>query len=657
MKINLNYSKKYQVICYAAEELKTYLNKSSLNLTFTHQTDSMDTANQYTIQLLFQSDLTDYHMPPVSNPYLDDQYKIHLDQNGGYIIGTNPRSILLGVYAYLYQLGYRFLYMNKQYDYIPPLESVKDLYIDHSHTASLRHRGVCIEGANSIENIQNFIEWLPKIGMNSFFVQFRIPYTFMARWYEHERNPYISKEEFNMDIAVKYSDIIDQELIKRSLLHHRVGHGWTSEIIGYPSLGWMNTDYQISEDKKEFLAQINGKREFFHGIPMNTNLCYANPDVIQDFVDEVIHYSLEHPDADYLHVWLADEYNNICECKECIKSTPSDQYIAILNQIDEKMNELGLSTHIVFLLYQELLWTPQEAKLNNPQRFTLMFAPISRTFEESYQLLDTYDKPPKYERNQIQLPTDLHENIAFLKEWQNIFHGDSFVYDYPMGRAHYGDLGYTKIAQIIYHDIIQLPKINMQGYISCQELRVGLPNAFPNYVMGYTLLDNTISLDELKTDYFKHLYGIDYKRVLDYLDTLSSLSNTDYYNGKGPRESKTNFKHFTKALDVINNFRSVITSNIEQYSRDSFKAITVAKENHKQLLYFWNLLFYHNEYCSKLLKSLMALTTQDTIGATQYWDEFHTFICNNETIYQEALDVYRITEVSTKYTGFTAKNN
>lgn len=53
-------------------------------------------------------------------------------------------------------------------------------------TASLRHRGVCIEGADSLENILDFIDWLPKMGYNSFFLQFKLPYTFMARWYHHE---------------------------------------------------------------------------------------------------------------------------------------------------------------------------------------------------------------------------------------------------------------------------------------------------------------------------------------------------------------------------------------------------------------------------------------------------------------------------------------
>ena len=83
------------------------------------------------------------------------------------------------------------------------------------------------------------------------------------------------------------------------------------------------------------------------------------------------------------------------------------------------------------------------------------------------------------------------ENLAFLRGWQRLFHGDSFVYDYPLGRAHYGDFGYVHIARVISSDIKQLHKMGLDGYISCQELRVSSPNALPNYVMGYTLFDES----------------------------------------------------------------------------------------------------------------------------------------------------------------------
>ena len=37
------------------------------------------------------------------------------------------------------------------------------------------------------------------------------------------------------------------------------------------------------------------------------------------------------------------------------------------------------------------------------------------------------------------------------------------------------------------------------------------------------------------------------------------------------------------------------------------------------------------------------------------WEAFHTYICENESRYQDVLDVYRIGEVAGKYTGFSTE--
>src|SRR5699024_11067368 len=170
-----------------------------------------------------------------------------------------------------------------------------------------------------------------------------------------------------------------------------------------------------------------------------TNLCFHNGDAVEAFADLVVKYAKTNPTVDYLHVWLADEYNNVCECEGCQQTTPSDQYVSLLNEIDRRLSMEGLDTRVVFLLYQELLWPPLKERLRNPDRFVLMLAPISRTFEASYDLTGPEASMPPYERNRIVLPTNLQENLAFLRGWQQLFQGDSFVYDYPLGRAHYGD--------------------------------------------------------------------------------------------------------------------------------------------------------------------------------------------------------------------------
>ncbi len=644
MNINLIIDSNETTLLYAAVELRSYLSLLDLGLSFSMNAPTA----QYHINFKVNPDLTAYGLPKVSNPQLDDQYYINISADQGYIIGSNTRSVLLGVYRYLHLIGFRFLYPDKNYDFIPSLSTIEQLYVNYHATADERHRGICIEGANSIKNILDFIEWMPKIGYNSFFIQFRIPYTFMARWYHHELNPFLADESFDESTLQQYSDLIDDALTTRSLLHHRVGHGWTSEAIGYPSLGWMSADTDIQDNIQPLLAKINGKRELFQGVPMNTNLCYANSEVIERFTESVVAYAKEHTEIDYLHIWIADEPNNICECDECIKTTPADQYVSILNIIDEKLSRNGLATHLVFLLYQELLWAPKKERLHNPKRFTLMFAPITRTFEKSYPVDIACVNPPEYIRNKIQLPINIEENISFLKEWQNVFSGDSFVYDYPLGRAHYGDLGYLGIAKIISDDIKNLTHLNMNGYISCQELRAGLPNAFPNYIMGYTLFNKDVTFDQIQSEYFKHAYGDDFSSVITYLSDLSSLCSPDYFNGKGSRYSEKLFENYETVFTKIKEFQTVIETNVKSYESEENKKLP----NNQVHKFFWKLLDYHAEYSLRLTKALSSLASSNLTLANKHWSDFHNYICNNEINHQASLDVYRVIEVGTKYTGF-----
>ena len=72
--------------------------------------------------------------------------------------------------------------------------------------------------------------------------------------------------------------------------------------------------------------------------------------------------------------------------------------------------------------------------------------------------------------------------------------------------------------------------------LRCQELRCALPNALPNYVMGRTLFDTSISFEELAREYFSAAYGDDWEKVYSYLTDISSLCSCDYFNGKGSRD-------------------------------------------------------------------------------------------------------------------------
>lgn len=572
-----------------------------------------------------------------------DKINLALTDGRGTISGNSKTALLIAVYRLVSEFGVVFTRPGRQFEYIPQLKESMwtSTSITISEEASFSHRGVCIEGADSYENIADFIDWLPKIGMNTFFVQFENPYSFLKRWYEHEFNPYAEKEPFNNEIAQEMSDRLDLEITKRGLSHHRVGHGWTGEVLGYSSkYGW-ESGLTLPKEKEPLVAELDGKRELYNTAPILTSLCFSNPEVGDKMVELIVDYSREHQDIDYLHVWLSDARNNICECENCQKDIPADQYVRILNKLDSALTEAGLATKICFLLYHELLFAPQKESLTNPDRFTMMFAPITRTFEMSYADVDYENNiptPKEYVRNKIVLPNSLEENLSYLFSWQKSFKGDSFVYDYPLGRAHYGDLGYMKISKVIYRDVAYLENLGLNGYISCQELRAGFPHNFPNYVMGRMLWDNTLSYDDLKETYFSALYGDNWQTVVTYLEKLSEYSSCDYFNAIGDRQNADLSVKYEISSQLAFNFVNVLEENITSHQGIQHEA--------------WRQLSYHREYVIKLAYALHLMASGNHLKGQIYWRDVLDYIRNHESDFQPHLDVYRVIEVAKNYAGF-----
>lgn len=566
----------------------------------------------------------------------NDAFAVDLSPAGWTITGSSDRAVLLGVYDALHALGCRFPAPGRANEIVPVLDAAPTLR--YERTAALYHRGVCLEGADSRENILDFIDWLPKAGFNAFFLQFKTPYVFLERWYRHLNNPRLAPEPFEDADAEAVMVRAEEEIRRRGLMLHKVGHGWTGQVLGFDALTWDADPRPLAEDKRPFAAQVNGVRGLYKGVPTNTNLCLSNKEAVTRFADLVTAYAGAHPCVDYLHVWLADEYNNVCECPACRESSVTDLYAALLNEIDRRLTEEGLDTKIVFLLYQELLWPPEKAHLANPNRFVLMFAPISRTFEASYDLSPPRREIPDYQRNRITLPAGLGENMVFLRAWQKVFPGDSFVYDYPLGRAHYGDLGYIHMARVIHGDVRCLTAMGLNGYISCQELRAGLPNFLPNYVMGRALLDGSAGADSLILEYFAAAYGPRAGEALDFLSALSDLSRCDYVNGKGPRKDPDMAARMEQAAALCEDFDA--------------RSSSAAPPEEPVAAGFWTRLGYHAGYAGRLARALSLLAAGLPDAAHAAWEDMCAFIRGHEMEYQPWLDVYRVIEVTAKYTGF-----
>ena len=222
----------------------------------------------------------------------DEHYVIDVEKGKGEIRANRPRALLIGVYDFLRRIGCRFIRPGANGDIVPrkPLE---DITVKVDVVPANKHRGITIEGAVSIENILSLIEWAPKVGFNSYFIQFRTSFDFFNRWYAHINNPLLEGEEFTEERAAEYVKQIVEKIKERDMIYHAVGHGWTAACVGIDANGWEGADDSLlNDDQRSKLAEISGKRGFFKNIPLNTQLCYSNENVRRSMVDEVCIYCL-----------------------------------------------------------------------------------------------------------------------------------------------------------------------------------------------------------------------------------------------------------------------------------------------------------------------------------------------------------------------------
>ncbi len=469
-------------------------------------------------------------LPTGDDPVFDDRVHVAVDGLSGRIAGSNPRSVLMGVYRYLEGAGCRFVRPGPLGEYVPRAD-LASVAVTVDDAPSYRHRGVCIEGAVSLENMLENIDWAPKAGLNSYMLEFMVPYTFFDRWYRHLENPYKAPEPLTVAMVEGFKVKMEREIVRRGLAYHTAGHGWTCEPFGIPGLSWDSGQYPVSEEVRPFLAELDGERKIYNGIPLNTNLCYSNAEARRRVSEYAVQYVKDYPFITALHVWLADAANNHCECVNCRDTRPADFYVQLLNEMDAAFTAHGLDTKIVFIVYLDLLWPPEKERFAHPERFLLLFAPISRSYSRSYDLESSGITIPPYVRNRVKFPANIAENLAYLKAWQPLFQGDAFTYEYYFMWDCYFDPGYWEAAKVLNEDVKKLRAVGLNGIVSDQTQRSFFPTGFGMHVMAQTLWDDTADVAGLAAAYFAAAFGPDGDTACAYLAEMSRLFDPPYLRG------------------------------------------------------------------------------------------------------------------------------
>ena len=613
---------------YAAEELKKYLRMMMPecgDITIDYSPYATD---GFRIGLMhdFGLDTSD-----VANVELDDLLYADCHTDGGIIAGGNSRSVLLSVYEYLRRNGCRWLMPGVDGEYIP-MRDITD--VKYRHAASCRYRGTCIEGAQSQDTLLAIIDFLPKVGMNTFMMQFINPRTFYERYYDHLGGITRSPEPVSSATVMQWKRQCESEISKRGLQYHDIGHGWTAEPFGLSTEhGWAVTDdSEIPDGIRKYFAMLNGKRTLFCGKALNTNFCMSNEEARLRVAEYIANYSENHSNVDYLHVWLADGSNNHCECDECRKKTPSDWYIKLLNDIDDALTRKNLTTRVVFIAYVDTTWAPVIERINNPERFTLMIAPITRSYTSSFDE-NNLPKTLPYVRNKLKMPKRLDEYIAYFDEWKKVWQGANLCFEYHFWRHQLYSVSGIALAKRIFEDVEAYSRKGINGQIACGSQRSFFPNGFAHYVFARKQLDISLSYEELLEDYYSTAYGEDWKRFYDYLLGLEEILTFAYMSGEdsennlaSPHYSPTNARKIEGIFDAVENGKELIKEHYNSERRLSTVSV--------------RLLEYHGEYLKRLASCFIPKALGNDDESMQKHAELAKYLSEIEAYTEHYFDTH-----------------
>ena len=640
------YLQENETLRYAAEELAKYYvmmtGKDVPEIAFAEKPCAC------AVSLGLLSDLS-RSAEDVSDPVLDDVLDISVENGKGFIAGSNPRSVLMGVYRYLRAAGCRFIRPGEGGEYIPQCD-LDAFTFTYRKKADHIFRGECSEGAVSYEHMRDTVYWMPKVGMNMFMIEGLVPYTYMHKWYAHVANLRLSEGAItDRDFLVGEIAKLEKDIVKLGLQFHNIGHGWMFEPFGIHH-GSPAHEATLPEEAKQYLAMVNGKRELY-GSTFVTHFCYSNPEARKKLISFWIDYAKKKPYVDFFHVWLADGMNNHCECEACVKREPSDWYIIFLNELDAALSKEGINAKLVLILYVDTNRPPVTEKLKNPERFVLLSA-CSIDYNKGYEALPFEGEIPAYERNNYK---SISSALAHLwrKQWKESFGKKipSCVYEYRFYNFTYNDIGGMKLAEGVHRDMKRMKMMGFDGNMSDQTARSFFPTSLPMSILAETLFDVNTDYKSFAEDHFAHAFGEDAKAARAYLDKVSEIFDprimNAVYKSAGTEEDGIgnqselkfdtwqNNEAFAKRLDEIPSLLASILPIIEM---NEAKGPAVQRKS-------WFYLRHHTFMVGALAKIYGAGARGDAERAKELYLDFHEALSEREMEIHEVFDLFLFNRV------------
>ena len=473
---------------------------------------------------------------------LQDSFSLKSSAGKLFITGSNPRSVLYGVYEYLKHFGFAFLYPGPEGEVIPPNPQFSVDGFDRQETASRTFRGIAARPApGKLEEGIQLIRFMVKNKYNLFFMEGYDEdrpgdeYSVRDGIHPLQHVEYALKDkswEERLGIAREQKKMAE-EARRCGLLVERGGHGWN---YGVPEhYGFL---HHLSAEEARNILKARGNVNKMAEAAVSTwfQICLEKEEVREIYAEHIVSYLLKHRgEFDIAAIWLGDGYDNKCQCGRCISRPFSDWYLDIFRRAALQLKKLMPELILECLIYFETLEPPTRNWLEGLDNVILNLAVWRPCY---FHHLDDPacrlpDWMPDYRHNRSHdTPRDKriinYDQYLAYRNWRGVV-GDGLkclVFNYitlsPSIDRHF--MSYD-LAPLLEYSLADFDRLNIDGMVDCQcHCSWDKPANLQLYGAA-RILWNKADCDtrKIRQELFSALFAEKAGQVIHYCDRMSRL--------------------------------------------------------------------------------------------------------------------------------------
>jgi hypothetical protein len=255
-------------------------------------------------------------------------------------------------------------------------------------------------------------------------------------------------------------------------------------------------------------------------------------------------------------------------------------------------------------------WAPEVETINNPDRFTLMIAPITRRYDITLPPEGVQVEPEPYVRNKLKMPPSLEAYFAHFNEWKKTWKGANISFEYHFWRAMWRDLSGLNIAKRLNEDVKVYKKYGIDGILEDGTQRCYFPTGLALYSYARSMFDSSLSYEDITKDYFETAFGKPWRQFYTYLEKVDKVFDYQYMLGRksaNPKVGRYYNPDMAKQLEKIEDVTKEGLELIHRYYNSDKRVGTVSVR----------LLEYHAELLNLLAKCYIAKANGDDDAAQE----------------------------------------